>query len=31
MGGRTSGDAGAAIETVMEITGIINIFPEIFA
>jgi hypothetical protein len=29
MGGGTSGDAGAAIETVMEIAGRIDIFPKI--
>jgi hypothetical protein len=31
MGGRTSGYAGAAVETVMEITCIVDIFPEILA
>jgi hypothetical protein len=31
VGGGTSGDAGAAIETVMKITCMINIFPKILA
>jgi ribosomal protein S5 len=29
MGGGTSGDAGAAIETVMKIAGIVDILPKI--
>jgi hypothetical protein len=30
VGGRTSGNAGTAVETVMEVTGVIDILPEIF-